>query len=121
MDFFTGTKYLLKRVTHKKSLKLFYLMKWDRFFEGLCLLFFPNVPGATFIQGATLIPESRVVNVSFLDIFCTPLSPFWEDVFYGWSRTCLENKGPLKVLSGTKLMIMGSNLNSFKISLQSCH
>ena len=40
-------------------------MKWDRFFEGanspgLCLLFFPNVPGATFIQGATLIPESRV-------------------------------------------------------------
>ena len=30
------------------------------FFKGLCLLFFPNVPVATFIQGATLIPESRV-------------------------------------------------------------
>ena len=30
------------------------------FFKGLRLLFFPNVPGATFIQGATLIPESRV-------------------------------------------------------------
>ena len=28
--------------------------------KGLCLLFFPNVPGATFIQGATLIQESRV-------------------------------------------------------------
>ena len=25
-----------------------------------CLLFLPNVPGATFIQGATFIPESRV-------------------------------------------------------------
>ena len=31
--------------------------------KGLCLLFFPNVPGATFIQGATLIPESRVLVV----------------------------------------------------------
>ena len=29
------------------------------FFKGLCLLFFPNVPVATFIQGATLL-ESRV-------------------------------------------------------------
>ena len=29
--------------------------------KGLRLLLFPNVPGATFIQGATLIPESRVV------------------------------------------------------------
>ena len=34
---------------------------WSRicFFKGLCLLFYPNGPGATFIQGATLIPESR--------------------------------------------------------------
>ena len=31
------------------------------FFKGLRLLFSPNVPGATFIQGAMLIPESRVV------------------------------------------------------------
>ena len=30
------------------------------FFKGLCLLFFPNSPGATFIQRATLILESRV-------------------------------------------------------------
>ena len=31
-----------------------------RLFKGLCLLFLPNVPGATFIQGGTFIPESRV-------------------------------------------------------------
>ena len=33
-----------------------------RLFKGLCLLFLPNVPGATFIQGGTLIPDSRVVS-----------------------------------------------------------
>ena len=27
-------------------------------------MFLPNVPGATFIQGATSIPESRVVTTS---------------------------------------------------------
>ena len=32
-------------------------------FKGLCLLFLPNVPGATIIQGGTFIPESRV-NIS---------------------------------------------------------
>ena len=30
------------------------------FFKGLCLLFLPNVPGTTFILGATFIPDSRV-------------------------------------------------------------
>ena len=30
------------------------------FFKGLCLLFLTNVPRATFIQGTTFIPESRV-------------------------------------------------------------
>ena len=29
-------------------------------FKRLCLLFLPNVPGATFIQGGTSIPEYRV-------------------------------------------------------------
>ena len=29
---------------------------------GLCLFFLPNFPGATFIQGATFIPDSRVVQ-----------------------------------------------------------
>ena len=28
----------------------------------LCLFFLPNFPGATFIQGATFIPDSRVCN-----------------------------------------------------------
>ena len=31
-----------------------------RLFKGLCLLFLSNVPGATFIQGTTSIPDSRV-------------------------------------------------------------
>ena len=38
-------------------------MKWDMFFQGA--MFFPNVPGATFIQEATLIPESRVLINDF--------------------------------------------------------
>ena len=36
-------------------------MKWDMFFQGAMFIgFFSNVPGATFIQGAMLIPETRV-------------------------------------------------------------
>ena len=31
-----------------------------RLFKGLCLLFLPNVPGATFIQEGTSISESKV-------------------------------------------------------------
>jgi hypothetical protein len=31
-------------------------------FKGLRLLFFQNVPGGTFIQGATSIPDSRESN-----------------------------------------------------------
>ena len=34
-----------------------------RLFEGLCLLFLPNVPGAMFIQEGTFIPDSRVCEV----------------------------------------------------------
>ena len=40
-----------------------------RLFKGLFLFFLPNVPGAMFIQGGTLIPDSRVminyINNSF--------------------------------------------------------
>ena len=38
-----------------------------------------------------------------------------------WPLNGLENKGPLKVLNGTKLILdnHGNNLGSFKISLQS--
>ena len=32
----------------------------DAYLKGLCLMFLPNVLGATFIPGATCIPESRV-------------------------------------------------------------
>ena len=34
-----------------------------RLFKRLCLLFLPNVPGATFIQGGTFIPDSRIAKV----------------------------------------------------------
>ena len=39
-------------------------MKWDMFFHGAMFMVFPNVPEATFIQGAMLIPESRVVQIT---------------------------------------------------------
>ena len=32
----------------------------DAYLKGLCLMFLPNVLGATFIPGAMCIPESRV-------------------------------------------------------------
>ena len=38
---------------------------------GLRLFFLPNFPGAMFIQGATLIPDSRVF------LFTTLSGPFW--------------------------------------------
>ena len=34
-------------------------------FKGLCLLFLPNVLGATFNQGGTSIPESRVTMCNY--------------------------------------------------------
>ena len=36
-------------------------MKWDMFFQGAMSIVFPDVPRATFIQGGTFIPESRVI------------------------------------------------------------
>ena len=36
-----------------------------RLFKGLRLLFLPNIPGATFIQGGTSILESRVDDRDF--------------------------------------------------------
>ena len=55
----TGLR-LLKSVMHKK-IKISVIW-WGEgmFIQGLCLLFLPNVPGATFIPGATSIPDSRV-------------------------------------------------------------
>ena len=60
MDFFPGATSLFKRVIHKKVRNSVIWWSGICFFKGLRLLFFHNVPGATFIQGATLIPESRV-------------------------------------------------------------
>ena len=37
-----------------------YVYCFCQMLQGLRLLFLPNVPGATFIQGGTFIPESRV-------------------------------------------------------------
>ena len=36
-------------------------VSWIPFFKGQCLLFLPNVAGATFFQGATSIPQSTVI------------------------------------------------------------
>ena len=58
--FFPRATSLFKRVIHKKVQNSVIWWSGICFFKGLRLLFFPNVPGATFIQGATLIPESRV-------------------------------------------------------------
>ena len=81
MRFFPGATSLLKGATFinfwflKNFLRIFnFLFLWLcikesnyllfkrglRLFKGLCLLFFPNVPGAMFIQGGTFIPDSRV-------------------------------------------------------------
>ena len=35
---------------------------------GLRIFFLPNFPGATFIQGAMFIPDSRVVKLSEIQI-----------------------------------------------------
>ena len=35
----------------------------DRSFRGICLFFLSNFPGATFIQGATFIPDSKVTLI----------------------------------------------------------
>ena len=46
---------------------------------GLCLLFLPNFPGATFIQGGTFIPESRVTSRQIQSGLCGLISRIWLD------------------------------------------
>jgi hypothetical protein len=76
---FLGATSLLKSATFidflfkKKFLRIFFLWlcikesnyllfkRGLRLFKRLCLLFFPNVPEAMFIQGGKFIPDSRVV------------------------------------------------------------
>ena len=47
----------------------------------LRLFFLPNFPGATFIQGATIIPDSRVTEelkpLSLFESFENILHKFW--------------------------------------------
>ena len=45
---------------YKKNQNICYFKRGLRLFKGLFLLFLLNAPGATFIQGGTFIPESRV-------------------------------------------------------------
>ena len=42
-----------------------YFKRGLHLFKGLCLLFLPNVPGATLIKGGTFIPESRVAKLQY--------------------------------------------------------
>jgi hypothetical protein len=53
--------------------------------KGLCLLFFPNVPGATLIQGATLISESRV-REHLCTFCCIIMSPTTQIQIKGQRR-----------------------------------
>ena len=71
------------------------------FFKELCLLFFSNVPGATFIQGAMLIPESRV-DVKNVFKCCKH--------FFGYFNI-------LKTHSDTASMSLTSNLELFLVDL----
>jgi hypothetical protein len=60
LDFFPGVTFLIRESNAYFFSKypLFYGIG-DAYFKG-CLIVLPNVPGATFISGATFIPESRV-------------------------------------------------------------
>ena len=61
MDFFPGDMFLIREgnAYFFSKYPLFDGMG-DAYLKGLCLMFLPNVLGATFIPGATCIPESRV-------------------------------------------------------------
>ena len=45
---------------------------------GLRLFFLPNFPGATFIQGGTFIPDSRVTKYNFFNIKKSRQLPFFH-------------------------------------------
>ena len=62
-----------------------------RLFKGLCLLFFPNVLGAMFIQGGTFIPDSRVNTAVYLYYYCVYYEFLWL-----MTRLCCLVTGRLK-------------------------
>ena len=56
---------------------------------GLCLLFLPNYPGTTFIQGATFIPDSRVeqiIRTGSSDNYCNGISGKLQFNFEKWKK-----------------------------------
>ena len=61
-----------------KRFKLSGIWEGLRLFKGLCLLFLPNVPGATIIQGGTFIPESRVPVVIWHTLVESVITPWRE-------------------------------------------
>ena len=71
MEFFPGTTVLLQEL---KDLDL--LHKFAHF-KGLRLFFLSKFPEATFIQGVTSIPDSKIAtkdNWKLQDYFCVPYS-----------------------------------------------
>ena len=61
---------------------------------GLRLFFLPNFPGATFIQGGTFIPDSRVNNqVGMLgDMFLWLVANLKQGVIYFIKQALPSNK-----------------------------
>ena len=70
-----------------------------RLFKGLCLLFLPNVPGATFIQGGMLIPDSRVVFILFRR------SNFQQMLNFEFSKSILYVKSHLYLSENNVLFV----------------
>ena len=60
---------------------------------GLCLFFLPNFPGAMFIQGATFIPDSRVVHFwnCFRNVSGWTLGMIDKVVRVGWLQVSCHN------------------------------
>ena len=58
-----------------------YFKRGLHLFKGLCLLFLPNVPGATLIKGGTFIPESRVEDLRW-EISCVNVKKTHNCEFY---------------------------------------
>ena len=59
---------------------------------GLRLLFLPNFPGATFIQGGTFIPDSRVVRFIAETVFSYLLKFYLKNIFMAESSKSSVSK-----------------------------
>ena len=52
----------------EKSYKVFTYRMYRQFTQQCTLIILPNFPGATFIQGGTFIPDSRVCDMTRFDL-----------------------------------------------------